>query len=311
MIDCTILIYDYESPGFLNVCVQQVRKHRHPEVAQHIIIAEQSGMETYRKVVEMYGRDPDITIVPMKKVCSGYAIDFVLRFLPITTEFFCTLDVDSFPMHDNWLYAPISLIKNFGMTFVGLHSPIEDWYANNQSRTQPFFIMGPCFGVGRTSSFRELALKVGYTKHEDRPKIMGLFGFEHDTWVSGYSDDGVAASWYEDTQFEHSKLSLGITGRIGVTPHEGEFGRVIGGLVVHICFSYTGSLHGARRLERLGHEYFDVYDRIVNGDPGKAMEYILSNIEYRTDLAPMEYWNKWSIVETPNDVKWMLNALTK
>jgi hypothetical protein len=300
--ECTILIFNYESISFLRVCIHQIRKHRNPLIVQHIIISEQSGDAGYMQVIAEFGDDPDIVIVPMKKICSGYAIDYVLRYMRIETEFFCTLDVDSFPIHVNWLLTSIQLLQETDMSFVGLRSPIDGWYRENQGRTQPFFIMGPCYCVGRTAHYTDLSLKMGYTKHEDRPKINGLFGFSHDTWGAGYSDDGVAASWYEDTQGERRKLSYGITGRMGLTTREGEYGRVIGDLVIHICFSYTSLLHGDKRLEAMGKDYLALYEKIENETPEEVMKYILRNIEYSNKLAPMEYWDKWAVSPVPDNI---------
>lgn len=308
---CTILIFNYESLPYLRIAINQIRKHRHPLIDQHIIISEQSSDRVYAKVISEFGADPDITIAPMRQTCSGYAIDYVLRFIPIDTEFFCTLDVDAFPIHDNWLYTSIKLLQDHELTFVGLHSQIERWYMENQGRTQPFFIMGPCYSVGRTADYKDLAMKEGYTKHFDRHKINGLFDFSHETWGQGYSDDGVAANWYEDTQFNHKKFSYGVTGRMGVTPKEGEYGRVIGNIVMHICFSFTASLHGDNIESAFGREYLDWVKRIEALTPDQAVKEMLAAVQYMSTLQPMEYWSDWKIQPIPEAILQDIKELTK
>src|SRR6478752_2086011 len=104
---CSIIIYNYESLHFLRANIRQVRKYAHPEIEQRIVISDQSSQQSYKELVTEFGQDPDIMIIKMDPVCSGYAIDYIMRFAGLNSEYICTLDVDAFPIHKNWLYTSI------------------------------------------------------------------------------------------------------------------------------------------------------------------------------------------------------------
>jgi hypothetical protein len=294
MITCDIIIYNYESFPFLERCLHQIRRHSNPLIESHIYISEQSSKKSYNRVVDAFGSDPDITIVPMKALRSGYALDYILRFVPLKGEYLCSMDCDTFAMDDDWLLGPIETLKTLNLTWIGLRADFEQWYQDN-GHPQKFFSMAPCFKIGRTDYYKKLALSIGFTMYENRSKINGLFDFTHDTWQIGYSDDTVPAHWYEDTQGEARKLSLGITGRLGITDHEGEYGRVIGNLVMHFCFSWTSSLHEDMR-ERMGKEFVDLLERIQKGITDELWNEILSRIKYSGDLQPAQLWKNYTII---------------
>ena len=116
---CTIIIYHYESIEFLKACVRKVREYSHKEIYQHIIITEQSTEDCYNKVVLEFGKSEDITIVRMKPLWAGYAIDYVMRFCNIKTDYVCGIEPDVFPIHKNWLYVCIKLLEEYNFKFVG------------------------------------------------------------------------------------------------------------------------------------------------------------------------------------------------
>ncbi len=107
----TIIVFNYESLSFLKACIRQIRKYKHDEIYQHIIIADQSCEKSHEGVILEFGNSEDISIVKMNSVCSGYAIDYIMRNVDIKSEYVCTLDSDAFPIHKNWLYVSIKLIE--------------------------------------------------------------------------------------------------------------------------------------------------------------------------------------------------------
>ena len=57
---CSIIVFNYESIGFLRLCVKYIRKYAHPDIQQHIYIADQSIIE--KNLVEQeFGKDGDVS----------------------------------------------------------------------------------------------------------------------------------------------------------------------------------------------------------------------------------------------------------
>ena len=83
--DCTIIVFHYESFQFLLGCINQLRKFENPKIKQHIIIADQSGIHTHRMVDYTYSKDKDITIIRMPQIDSGYSIDYIMHKYDVKT----------------------------------------------------------------------------------------------------------------------------------------------------------------------------------------------------------------------------------
>src|SRR3990167_2406893 len=143
---CTILIFHYESFEFLRGCISQIEKYIHPKIEQRIIVADQSGVYTHRKVMYTFADKYNVRIIRMPQLDSGYSIDCILRNVNIETEYLCTLDCDAFPIHRNWLYLPIELIKKYGFSFVGGHAGIDEAYKEHGD----MFCMNQFYRVGTT-----------------------------------------------------------------------------------------------------------------------------------------------------------------
>ena len=278
---CTIIISHFESLPFLRACVRQIRKYVHPEIEQHIIIADQSGQGIHETVMSEFGNSPDITVAKMKGLYSGYGIDYVMRYVPISTEYICQLHVDAFAIHKNWLYLSIKLIEENNFEFVGQHHFIskptdtEYYYLKNM-----FFSMSPTFNVSRTTTYKELSFEAGFTRFHQRPNIdvpMAFSNSDWDEWAKedyrkrGSDDDVIAFCW-EDNHREHNKLGLAVTGTVGIPPDEAGYGRIIEDIVFH--FSSCREAIGVGEL--MGKKYCEWTRRINNGFDDTLIEEMLN-----------------------------------
>ena len=297
MTSCSIIIYNYESLHFLKACVRQIRKYAHPEIEQHIIIAEQSNETSNKEVWALYGKDPDITIVNMKAICSGYAIDFIMRFVNINSEYICTLDVDAFPIDANWLYKSIEKLQE-GFSFVGVHADIESAYAKYGN----FFCMSQYFRVGRTEDYKMLSLEAGFTRFTHRWQIptsgsikIPIINFKNNEWAQrarelnedGWSDSGVTAHWWEDRHTENNKFCYAITHTIGEHGREPLYGRITGGLVFHFGFSFTSI--GSEG--NMGERYLEWTRRIKEDFSDELIEEMLAACQPIYSPIPEEVWD--------------------
>lgn len=248
---CTIIIYHFESIPFLRACVRKIRQYKHPEIDQHIIITEQSSDSTRNLVVSEFGDNTDITIIPMKPLWSGYAIDYVMRYGNIQTDFVCGIEPDVFPIHKNWLYVSIKLLQEFDFKFVGglltETNPEKDaqYYCYTEKKI-PFYWISQYLRVGRTSDYLELSLQGGFTRFHNRPEAENNMTWANNDWaewaktdyIHRGSDDGTIAHFWEDNYKENDKFSYAVTRIMGVPPESG-YGRVIDDMVFHFGFCRT------------------------------------------------------------------------
>lgn len=182
----------------------------------------------------------------MKNLFSGYAIDYIMRFVDIKTEYVCTFDVDAFPIHKNWLYMCITLIQENNFSFVG-GMAFESRATDTIYPPVKFYSMAPFFCVGRTADWREMALQGGFTRFHERPKIDVPMAFGNHEWadwakddyINRGSDDCVPAWCWAGKYREHNMLSLGITHIMGVPGEESGYGRIMEDIVFHFVFCYT------------------------------------------------------------------------
>lgn len=286
---CSIIIYNFESLHFLRANIRQIRKYGHPDIEQHIIISEQSSDAAYINLVEEFGKDHDITIVRMKAVCSGYSIDYILRNVKIDTEFICTLDVDAFPIHPNWLYTSIKLLQEEHFAFVGVHADIEHAYAQYGK----FYCMGQYFRVGRTEEFKKLSFNAGFTRFTYRNRIP--FDFENKAWAlraiqlkqDGWSDSSVTAHWWEDQYTSNNKFTYAVTHCIGEAGVEPLFGRITDGLVFHFAFSWTS----LGMPKEMGPRYADWTRRIKENFSDELITEMLAQSRPMVHPIQRQVWN--------------------
>lgn len=275
---CTIIIFNYESLPFLRATIRQIRKYEHPEIKQTIIIADQSSEKTHIEVLNEFG-SLDIQVVKIDTHGSGYSVDYIIRNIDIKTEYVCTLDVDAFPIHINWLYASIQIL-NDGFTWVGVHAEVEGAYA----KYGKFFCMAQYFRVGRTKDYKDLSLNGGFTKYTHRPA-----GYEvlNNQWRSGWSDDGVTAHWWEDQHRNNSKFTYAVTDAIGRLGMEPLYGRITDGLIFHLGYSFTGL--GIK--DYMGEAYCNWLDKINRNFTDCIIQELLVKCKPLKNPIPREKWN--------------------
>lgn len=286
---CSIIIYNFESIHFLRTNIRQIRKYAHPDIEQKIIISEQSRDAAYLELIEEFGKEPDITIVRMKAVCSGYSIDYILRNVKIETDFICTLDVDAFPIHKNWLYTSIKLLQEENFSFVGVHADIENAYAQYGN----FYCMGQYFRVGRTETFKTLCMQAGFTRFTHRHAID--FEFMNHDWAKraaelkqdGWSDSSVTAHWWEDQNTNNNKFTYAVTHCIGESGKEPLYGRITDGIIFHFAFSWTS----LGMPEEMGERYADWTRRIKENFDDKLIEEMLAQSKPMLHPIPRQVWN--------------------
>jgi hypothetical protein len=280
----TIIIYN--SLHFLRACVRQIRKHT--KTPHTLLISEQGSAESFTKAKEMFGD----CVYRLPPLGSGYAVDFFVRGGFVKTEWMCTLDVDAFPIHDNWLHVPVTLCKEFNINFVGVHAEIESAYGND------FFSMCQYWKVGRTSDFMELA-QAGFTKWDKRDRANIDF---HCNWNRGWSDDGVIAHWWEDRFLSHRKLALATLEYLDTAPSEGKYGRNTDDLVFHFALSYTSTMVG-RPLEALGQAYMDWTYKIKHTDfSDDLLAEMLSKLKPLEQPIYRRLWDKGKVTSLPEDI---------
>jgi len=253
MYGCSIIVPHVDTLPYLKFCVAQIRKYRHPEIPQEIIIPDQSSESVFEEVKELYWGNGDIQIPRLPKIDHGYAIDVALRYA--VYEYCCFLDCDAFPIHRNWLYAPLKLIERYNLAFIGSNSGIEESYRDHGA----FFHIMNCYCLSQTVLCKELAEAVGFIKPENRIKV----GFlpKVDAWGQGGADSGVVAQWYADQRKMGDKLTFEGTSYLGASPWMGIYGIVTEGLVFHLVFGYAEDW--IQDLgETLGPEYLELRERI-------------------------------------------------
>ena len=273
-----ILIYNYNSLHWLNICVTEIR--RHTKEKYHILIADQSENPT--PVDNFFHRHRDVTVYHMEARGCGYGLQWILDHVKITSEYLVTMECDAFPVSDQWISTPIRLLNEFDLTWVGLRAEIESYYKKH------YFHMGTCWKVGRTKDY-----------HLAGPSYANSQGF----------DNTVQAQVWEDENYQRKKLSLPVTGRVGITPTEGEYGRLIGNLVMHFCLSYTSTLHASRKAA-LGKDYLLWEQCVMGDDPGIAAQKIMAAVNYSRCLQPLQYWNGTDHEEPPEQIRKAVRYLT-
>ncbi len=266
---CTIIIFNFNSIGFLRLCIKQIMKCQNENVEVKIIIADQSTDEVEKEQVQKeFSRYGDIEIVQMAALRSGYAVDYIMRNVEITTEWILTLDCDFFVTNKNFIYLPIKLAEEYNFSIVGElffeSRPEETAYYHKNN----FFCMSQCFRLARTEYYKELSMQGGFTILHARPETGFTYG-NNDWWdwaqpdyINRGSDDGVIAHCWEDNHLQSNKCSLAITHILGEVGVESGYGRILDGLGFHLSFSFWSN--GIE--DRVGKNYMYWKQRIIDGD---------------------------------------------
>jgi len=229
----TIIVFHWEDLAYLRGTIRQLKRYAHPDIPQQIIIADQSKRQKTVDAVFAEFTMPGIRVVHLPQYGSGYSVDHIFRHKMVTTKYTCTIDVDAFPIHRNWLKVPIALIE-YGFTWVGVHAQIEHHYGYNKGQ---FFDMCQHFRVGRSETYDQLAYFAGFCKNDSR-HVLGYYDKE---W-KGWSDDGVVAHWWEDQYRSHDKFTFAVSHHLGTAPTQGLYGRYTDDLLWHFGYSWTGRM---------------------------------------------------------------------
>lgn len=297
MSSCTVIISHYNSIEFLKRCVHQIRIHSNPEIRQHIIISDQSNDETHAFVQALYSSDPGITIYRSKPLYSGYGIDCIMRFVKIDTEYICQLHADAFPIHNNWLFAPISLMKKYDLSFSG----VLQFICNKPEPIYPyiksFFSMAQSFHIGRYDICREMALYGGFTRYHNRKMADQTISWLNDDWdrwaEEDYdrrgSDDDVPAFCWQDNHRNDNKAGFGVTARIGVMQKESGYGSIVEDMVFHFGFH----LESRGVMEYMGERYRSYISRIKEDFSDELFYELLNSARLNNNFASAgrTYWD--------------------
>ena len=301
---CTIIVYHFESLEFLKACIRKIRQCAHKNIWQNIIITEQSSEDCYNKVMTEFGNSPDITVVRMAPLWSGYALDYALRYCDIKTEYVCAIEPDVFPIHKNWLYLCIALLEEYNFKFVGgLLSETNpetdsDYYYYSEKKI-PFYWLSQYLRVGRTADYRELAMEGGFTRFHNRPEAERGMTWRSTDWADWAavdyqkrgSDDAVIAHCWEDNHRENDKFSFAVTNIMGIPPESG-YGRIIDDIIFHFGFHRTSV--GVENA--MGKKYCDWKDRINKGCDDVLIDEMLADARANpyNPIDPFSTRSAWS-----------------
>lgn len=231
MDSCTIVIPHVNTPYLVEGSINQIKKLTN-NVDYEIWLVDQSDEKIHQDLVTKYKDDEKVKVIKLPKIDAGLPIDYAAR--NSTKEFLCSLDADAFPIHKNWLYATIKLIKEFNLSFVGNDTGLSNYPLYKEQGK--FVQINNYFRVSRTSIAKELSEQVGFCRVQSRPRT-GLT-FKDNTWGLDHSDNGVLAQWYSDKHAFGDKLSLAINKIIGMTNEFGVYGMCLDDLVFHMVFGY-------------------------------------------------------------------------
>jgi hypothetical protein len=269
MTSCTIIISHYESCNFLHTAIKQIRKYKHFEIYQRILVVDQSSKETFAGLEKQYRFDADIDVIWTQQLWSGYGIDCAMRYHDIKTDYVCQLHADCFPIHKNWLMLPIAMIEWHNLSFVGqlqfISKPNDTIYPPSKG----FFCMAQSFNVAKTETYKDLSMIAGFTRFHNRPqsglkwKSNAWEQWAADNYHERGSDDDVVAFHWQDANTYDDKLGLAITGFI-----EPSFGRIIEDIVFHFgsCRESIGVIN------QMSDGYRKYTGRINNGYTDELIE---------------------------------------
>lgn len=272
MDSCTIIIPHVNTPYLIDGVISQIKKHT-SNVDYEIALVDQSDEDIFNNIKEKYKNDNIVNIIRLPRIDAGYPIDFVSR--TTNKDYICTLDIDAFPMHNNWLYAPIELIKRFGISFVGSDTGLSQF--DDYRKQGEFTQINNYFRVSKTSVAKYLSETAGFCRYQNRSKT-GL-SYKDVGWNLDHSDNGVVAQWFSDKEKLGDKLSLVINKIIGITPEFGVYGMCIDDLVFHMVFGYHPDTISNPK-KSLGEEYLEIENKIKkNGLNKQNIKYLLDSLK--------------------------------
>lgn len=260
---CVPVCFEFE---FLKGTIREIQKNKHPEIDYEIIICDQTPSDMSEKIHELYKNEENIKVVKVKRIDAGYPLDIAVRMA--TGEYFCSLDVDAFPISNLWLYLPIKLMEKFGLSFIGKETGLHTHYTESLGS---FFHLNNYFRISKTDLAKKISEDVGFIRPTNKQHADIHY---KNVDVPAFCDNGVIAQWYSDHINAGPKLSLTMNRIIGITPAMGVYGMVIDDLVFHMVFGQTKEEYGAGAL---GGDYAILNNEIYqNGLTEEIVEKLLS-----------------------------------
>lgn len=282
MYTVTVVIPYVEEYHFLVASLREVNRRKHPQVEVEICVVDQSGTDELNAVCAEH---PNVKHIKTHRVDAGYPIDLVAR--QASGQYLCSLDADAFPISNKWLYLPIRLIEDFGLSFVGkqtgLHLAYK--YAGN------FFHLNNYYRVCKSSIARDLSERVGFCRYYNRDKTGLIYREPAETFRPSDCDNGVVAQWYSDMHRYGPKVSLAMNKILGMTLEMGVFGMVIDDLVFHMVFGF--GREWIKDMDKtLGPDYLGWKARIMkDGLTGAMVEEICGSLKNHHPFTEREYWD--------------------
>jgi hypothetical protein len=229
---CSIVIPHINTPHLLYGSIDQIIRLT-DNIDWEVIIADQSGVDIHNEIMIKYQRNANIKVIHLKKVDAGFPIDVAAR--TSNKEFLCSLDTDAFPIHKNWLYLPIQLIKEFNLSFVGSDTGLGSASVYVDAHGQ-FCHLNNYFRVSRTSLARSVSENAGFCRIQHQ-RDTGL-SYANVGWKLDHADNGVVAQWWADQMSLGNKVGLALNKILGMTNEFGVYGMCIDDLVFHFVFGY-------------------------------------------------------------------------
>lgn len=290
---CTIIISHYESLPFLRTCLRHIEKHRHPDIKHNVVIVDQSCSHTFSNIIEIIGGS-DTIAYNLDPLYSGYGLDWLFRTADIYSDYICQLHADAFPISNQWLKAPITLMEENSFMFSGVLQFISDGTQPIYPPNKPFFSMAQSFNIGRTDVYKEMSLEAGFTRFHNRPQS-GLT-FNNNDWSEWAkvdyekrgSDDDVVAFCWEDSHREHNKIGLAVTSKMGIHGEESGYGSIIEDLVFH--FGFCRESVGV--MPQMGEKYREWTKRINEDYSDELIEEMLA-VSRKQPLVPERSRRIW------------------
>lgn len=269
---CTIVIPHVNTPHLLDGAISQIEKLT-DNVDWEVIVADQSDIQIHNEVVQRYRTNTRVRVLKLHRIDAGYPIDVAAR--SSGKEFLCSLDTDAFPIHPNWLYLPIQLIKEFNLSFVGQDTGLGLHPA--YTFDGEFCHLNNYFRVSRTSLARHVSEHAGFCRYQHHNRTG--WKFTDVGWKLDHADNGVVAQWWSDKIKSGDKVGLAMNKILGMTTEFGVYGMCIDDLVFHFVFGYhPDTINDASKS--LGSAYLDLERKIKNeGLTPANIEWLVSNLK--------------------------------
>jgi len=257
MITVSVCVPHVDTPWYLQACLESIKAFSHPEIVTQVIAVDQSS-QAHKSVAEKLCAAHGAHFVSTPRVDAGYPIDVALR--NATGEYFCSLDCDAWPIHKNWLWLPVQLIKRGLTDWVGADTGLAQAYAMRGK----WIHLNNYYRICRTEDAKAASKAVGFMRYENRDRCGHFVPLDKSWEALGkqlHCDNGVIAQWWCRNQ---KKLSLSVCRALGKTPEMGLYGMVIDDLVFHMVFGY-GEEWIPNLMKTLGPDYLKLRERMQKG----------------------------------------------